>query len=151
MTQFRKPEDAAAHLDAGRILFLALAAAVATSTSYTVQPELGVIAGDLDASLAATSAAAGLPIVGYMLGLALLVPLVDRFSPHILVPTQLAALAGSLILVAAATSVEIFGAGLLLSGVCASTGAQMSTLAIIAALAIYAPRARLAAERPAET
>lgn len=116
-------------LDAGRILFLALAAAVSTSTSYTVQPELGLIAADLGASLAATSAAAGLPIVGYMLGLALLVPLVDRFPPHILVPAQLAALAAASILASVAPSVEVFGAGLLLSGICASTGAQMSTLA----------------------
>jgi predicted MFS family arabinose efflux permease len=126
-----KPEDTPQqpHLDAGRILFLALAAAVATSTSYTVQPELGLIATDLGASLASTSAAAGLPIVGYMLGLALLVPLVDRAPAHALVPTQLAALAGALILTSVATSVEVFGAGLLLSGICASTGAQMSTLA----------------------
>lgn len=124
-------------LDAGRILFLALAAAVATSTSYTVQPELDLIAADLGASLAATSAAAGLPIVGYMLGLALLVPLVDRISAHALVSTQLAALAVALILASTATSVEVFGAGLLLSGICASTGAQMSTLA-----AKYSPPAR---------
>lgn len=127
MTQFQKPEHST--LDAGRILFLALAAAVATSTSYTVQPELAVIAVDLNASLSTTSAAAGLPIVGYMLGLALLVPLVDRAPAHVLVPTQLAALAAALALASAAASVEVFGAGLLLSGVCASTGAQMSTLA----------------------
>lgn len=124
MTQSHTPP-----LDAGRILFLALAAAVATSTSYTVQPELDLIASDLTASLAATSAAAGLPIVGYMLGLALLVPLVDRFPAHALVPAQLAALAASLVLASLAPSVELFGAGLLLSGICASTGAQMSTLA----------------------
>lgn len=117
------------HLAAGTTLFLALAAAVATSTSYTVQPELGVIAADLGASLASTSAAAGLPIVGYLLGLALLVPLVDRVRPHMLISAQLAALAGALVLAAVATSVFVFGAGLLLSGICASTGAQMSTLA----------------------
>lgn len=117
------------HLAAGTTLFLALAAAVATSTSYTVQPELGVIAADLGASLASTSAAAGLPIVGYLLGLALLVPLVDRVRPHMLISAQLAALAGALGLAAVATSVFVFGAGLLLSGICASTGAQMSTLA----------------------
>ena len=64
MTQVQNPEDAVPHLDAARILFLALAAAVATSTSYLVQPELGLIAADIDASLVATSAAAGLPIVG---------------------------------------------------------------------------------------
>ncbi|MGH6996574.1 MAG: hypothetical protein ACREEO_00205, partial [Phenylobacterium sp.] len=104
------------YLGARTTLFLALAAGVATSTSYTVQPELGVIAADLGASLAGVSAAAGLPIVGYLIGLALLVPLVDRISPHVLIPAQLAALAAALALSAAATSVALFGAGLLLSG-----------------------------------
>ena len=117
------------NLDTGRILYLAVAAAVATSTSYTVQPELALIAADLNASLAVTSAAAGMPIIGYMLGLALLVPLVDRTPAHVLIPSQLVALAGALALSALAPSVEVFGAGLLLSGICASTGAQMSTLA----------------------
>lgn len=129
MTRSQLPEATPEHLGAGKIMFLALAAAVATSTSYTVQPELGVIAADLGTSLAMTSAAAGLPIVGYMLGLALLVPLVDRVPACTLVPAQLAALAGALMLASVATAVEFFGVGLLLSGICASTGAQMSTLA----------------------
>lgn len=118
-----------APLVAGSIPLLTLAAAVATSTSYAVQPELAHIATDLEASVASTSAAAGLPIVGYMLGLGLLVPLVDRVAANRLVPAQLAALGASMVLTAAATSVELFGAGLFLSGVFASTGAQMSTLA----------------------
>lgn len=116
-------------LDSGRILFLAVAAAAATSTSYTVQPELGRIAGDLGASLAATSAAAGLPILGYMLGLGLLVPLVDRLPARGLISAHLAILAGALVLASLATDVYLFGAGLFVSGICASTGAQMSTLA----------------------
>ncbi len=128
MTQSHDDQNSPS-LDAGRILYLALAAAVATSTSYTVQPELALIAADLKASLAATSAAAGMPIIGYMLGLALLTPLVDRVPAHVLIPLQLAALAGALALSALAPSVGAFGAGLLLSGICASTGAQMSTLA----------------------
>src|SRR3989344_1064172 len=131
MPDFRK--DSAAprptHLNAGNILFLASAAAVATSTSYTVQPEIRVIAADLSASLSTTSAAAGLPILGYMLGLALLVPLVDRVRAYVLVPAQLVALAGALLLTSVANTVIVFGTGLFLSGVCASTGAQMSTLA----------------------
>jgi predicted MFS family arabinose efflux permease len=131
MPDFRK--DSAAprptHLNAGNILFLASAAAVATSTSYTTQPEIRVIAADLGASLSATSAAAGLPILGYMLGLALLVPLVDRVRAYVLVPAQLVALAGTLVLTSVANTVVVFGTGLFLSGVCASTGAQMSTLA----------------------
>jgi predicted MFS family arabinose efflux permease len=106
-----------------------MAAGVATSTSYTVQPELSRIARDLGASLAATSAAAGLPILGYMIGLALLVPLVDHVPARRLLSVQLALLGLSLGLVAIATNVAAFGAALLVSGICASTGAQMSTLA----------------------
>ena len=112
-----------------QILFLAAAAGVATSTSYTVQPELGRIAQDLGASLAATSAAAGLPILGYMIGLALLVPLVDHVPARRLLSVQLGLLGLSLGLVAIATTVVAFGAALLASGICASTGAQMSTRA----------------------
>jgi predicted MFS family arabinose efflux permease len=123
------PPQPVPHLGAGRILFLAVAAAVATSTSYTVQPELNRIADDLGASLASTSAAAGLPILGYLFGLALLVPLVDRLAARVLVPLQLAMLALALAITSMATSVYLFGAALFVSGVCASTGAQMSTLA----------------------
>ncbi|MGR4862668.1 MFS transporter [Caulobacter sp. LARHSG274] len=112
-----------------QVLFLAVAAGVATSTSYTVQPELRRIAQDLGATLASTSAAAGLPILGYMIGLALLVPLVDHVPARRLLPAQLSFLGLSLGLVAIATNVMAFGAALLVSGICASTGAQMSTLA----------------------
>jgi predicted MFS family arabinose efflux permease len=117
------------HLVGTQVLFLAVAAGVATSSSYTVQPELGRIAHDLGASLASASAAAGLPILGYMIGLALLVPLVDHLPAQRLVSAQLAGLGLSLGLAAITTNVLAFGAALLVSGVCASTGAQMSTLA----------------------
>lgn len=121
----RRPQ----YLARTQVLFLALAAGVATSTSYTVQPELGRITRDLGASLASTSAAAGLPILGYMIGLALLVPLVDHMPARRLLSAQLAGLGASLGFAAIAANVWTFGAALLVSGACASTGAQMSTLA----------------------
>lgn len=121
--EIRRPQS----LVRTQVLFLAVAAGVATSTSYTVQPELGRIAMDLGASLASTSAAAGLPILGYMIGLAVLVPLVDHLPPRRLVSAQLAILGLSLGLTAITTNVFAFGAALLVSGICASTGAQMST------------------------
>lgn len=117
------------NLDARGVAFLALAAGVATSTSYTVQPELSQIATDLGASMALTSAAAGLPIAGYMIGLALLVPLVDRLAARRLIGVQLAVLALALAMGAMADNVYVFGTALLVSGICACTGAQMSTLA----------------------
>lgn len=130
MTSTNIPEDVQAHdLGSAQVLFLAVAAGVATSTSYTVQPELDGIARDLGATLAATSTAAGLPICGYMIGLALLVPLVDHVPARRLVSAQLAVLALSLGLTAIAPNLLVFGGALLASGACASTGAQMSTLA----------------------
>lgn len=49
MTSHQMPRDGPlpTRVSRGSIVFLAIAAAVATSTSYTVQPELGAIAGDL--------------------------------------------------------------------------------------------------------
>lgn len=87
------------------VALLTLTAALATSTSYVIQPELTEVARDLGSSVSTISVAAGSAIVGYLVGLVLLVPLVDHLRSNLL------------------------GVGLFVSGVCASTGAQMSTLA----------------------
>nr|WP_269091188.1 MFS transporter [Actinopolymorpha cephalotaxi] len=108
---------------------MALAAALATSTSYAIQPELTTVAGDLGSTVPVVSVVAGSAIVGYLLGLATLVPLVDHLPPNRLVAGQLTCLAAGLVLAAAARSPLALGAGLLVSGMCSSTGAQLSTLA----------------------
>lgn len=67
------------------VWFMALAAAFGTAVVYPLQPAVAQVAGSLHTAPAAIGAAlAGGPI-GYLLGLALLVPLVDRHPPrHVL-------------------------------------------------------------------
>jgi len=110
------------------VCVLAVAAAVATSTSYVLQPELPVVARDVGSSVPVVGMVAALPIGGYLLGLALLVPLADRVRSHRLISGQLSVLAAGLLLAAMAATPLMLSAGLFVSGLCASTGAQMSSL-----------------------
>ncbi|QMW68377.1 MFS transporter [Mumia sp. ZJ1417] len=107
---------------------LTLAAAVATSTSYVLQPVLPTVADDIDSSLSVVGVVAGLPIAGYFLGLVLLVPLADRSRSNRLIASHLAVLGGALALAAVASGPVMLGLGLFVSGLCASTGAQMTSL-----------------------
>ena len=116
-------------LTTGGVCVLAVAAAVATSTSYVLQPELPVVARDVGSSVPVIGVVAALPIGGYLFGLALLVPLADRMRSHRLICGQLCVLAIGLLLAAIAATPLVLGAGLFVSGLCASTGAQMSSLA----------------------
>ncbi|HEX3811686.1 MAG TPA: MFS transporter [Mycobacteriales bacterium] len=116
---------------------MTLSAALATSTSYIIQPELKAVARALNSSLPVVSLVAASAVVGYLLGLALLVPLVDRIRAHFLVTGQLLVLGVGLLIAASAPDPAILGVGLFVAGVCASTGAQMSTLA-----GKYSPRQR---------
>ena len=77
--------DTSAQLSGVGISVLAMAAAVATSTGYVLQPELSVVAADLDTSVSVVGLVAALPIVGYLCGLALLVPLADRIRSNRLI------------------------------------------------------------------
>jgi len=106
-----------------------MTAALATSTSYVIQPELTDVARDLGSSVSTISVCAGSAIIGYLVGLVLLVPLVDHLRANLLVAGQLTVLAAGLVFAATAPNAALFGAGLFVSGACASTGAQMSTLA----------------------
>jgi predicted MFS family arabinose efflux permease len=115
-------------LSAASVGVLTVAAAVATSTSYVLQPELPAVAGDIGTSLSVVGVLAGLPIAGYLLGLALLVPLADRLRSNRLLAAQLILLGGGLLVAAAAPGPVLLGLGLFVSGLCASTGAQMSSL-----------------------
>src|ERR1700743_2364102 len=116
-------------LNAAAIGVLAVAAAVATSTSYVLQPELPAVARDVGSSVPVIRVVAAVPIGGYLFGLALLVPLADRVRAHRLVSTQLSVLAAGLLIAAFAATPLVLGAGLFVAGLCASTGAQMSSLA----------------------
>jgi predicted MFS family arabinose efflux permease len=118
-----------AELTNARVGVLAVAAAVATSTSYVLQPDLPAVARDVGSSVPVIGVVAALPIGGYLCGLALLVPLADRIRSHRLISGQLSALAARLLIAATAATPVVLGAGLFACGLCASTGAQMSSLA----------------------
>lgn len=75
------------------IVVLAVAAGGAIANNYAIQPAVVRIADDLGSTSEAVSLVLTGALVGYLLGLILLVPLVDRLSPHVLIPGQLAALA----------------------------------------------------------
>jgi predicted MFS family arabinose efflux permease len=122
------PTDVAELTTAG-VCVLAVAAAVATATSYVLQPELPAVARDVGSSLPVIGLVAALPIGGYLCGLALLVPLADRIRSNRLISGQLSVLAAGLLIAAIAATPLVLGAGLFVSGLCASTGAQMSSLA----------------------
>ncbi len=111
------------------VAFMAVAAALATSTSYVLQPGLVTVARDLHSTVAEMTAVAGSAIVGYLLGLVVLVPLVDQLRAHLLLAGQLTGLAGGLVVAAVAPNPAVLAVGVLVSGACASTGAEMSTLA----------------------
>ncbi|MEV0844148.1 MFS transporter [Actinocatenispora sera] len=132
MTQTLTPERATVRvpgLGAAALGASTLAAAVATATSYVLQPELADVAAGIGSSVSTVGILAGVPIAGYLAGLVLLVPLADRVRSNRLVAAQLALLAAGLAVAAAAPNPVLLGLGLLIAGACASTGAQLSSLA----------------------
>ncbi|MBC7300400.1 MAG: MFS transporter [Nocardia sp.] len=108
---------------------MSLAAALGTSTLYPLQPAIAEVADSLGAQLAAVGLALACGPVGYMIGLGLLVPLVDRFSPARLLAVQFGVLAAASALGATASGVWQLGAALGVIGVCSTVGAGLSSVA----------------------
>ncbi len=111
------------------VWFMALAAALGTASIYPLQPAIAEVAGTLHSSVAAVGAALACGPVGYLVGLALLVPLVDRFVSRTVVSIQFGILAVALVVCAAAGSVWLLGAAVGVIGVGSSAGAQLSSVA----------------------
>lgn len=109
-------------LPAATIGFLAVAAAMATSAGYLLQPELIGVARDLHSTVSVLTAATGSSVIGYLVGLAALVPLVDHFRPHRLIAVQLAALTVGLSMSAIASDAATLAAGQLIAGAGANGG-----------------------------
>ena len=107
---------------------MSVAAALGTSTIYPLQPAIADIARSLATGPAAVGTALAFGPIGYMFGLALLVPLVDRFSPRRVLALQFLALGGALTLTAAAGTVWQIGLGMLLTGACSAVGAGLSSV-----------------------
>jgi predicted MFS family arabinose efflux permease len=111
------------------VWFMALAAALGTAGIYPLQPAIADVAGSLHASLATTGVALAFGPLGYLLGLALLVPLVDRFTPRHVLSTQFGALAIALTVNAAVGTPWLLGLVIGVVGAGSSVGAQLSSVA----------------------
>ncbi|WP_431951643.1 hypothetical protein [Nocardia lijiangensis] len=108
---------------------MTLAAALGTASIYPLQPAIADVAGSLHASTAQILSALACGPIGYLAGLALLVPLVDRFAPRSVLSAQFGALAAALALTAGVGSTWLLGLGLGLVGAGSSVGAQLSSIA----------------------
>lgn len=110
------------------VWFMAIAAALGTAAIYPLQPAISDVADSLDISVALVGVALACGPVGYLLGLALLVPLVDRFPPNYLLGAQFFALAAALAANAAAGSLWMLGLTVGIIGACSTVGAQLSSI-----------------------
>ncbi|KAF0844850.1 putative MFS family arabinose efflux permease [Nocardia caishijiensis] len=119
----------AARLHVPVVLFMALAAAVGTSTIYPMQPAIADVADSLDTRIADVGFALACGPVGYLVGLGLLVPLVDRWAPGRVLAVQFGVLACALAAGAAAGSVAALGVVLGVIGACSAVGAGLSSVA----------------------
>ncbi|WP_275006705.1 MFS transporter [Promicromonospora iranensis] len=111
------------------VLFMAVAAALGTAATYPLQPAIADVAASLDSSTSALGMALACGPAGYLAGLGLLVPLVDRFPPRYVLTAQLVALSLSIGATAAASTSWLLGLCVLLTGLCSSVGAGLSSVA----------------------
>lgn len=129
-----------APLSTGAAGLLAIVAGGAIANNYAIQPSLAEVAGDLGMQQGAISLAVSGLMLGYLAGLALLVPLVDHVNPRRLVPLQLLALALALAAASRSFSAWSLLAAFVLVGAMATVAAQTS--AIVGKLALPADRGR---------
>jgi len=123
------PDTRTAVLRTPVVWFMALAAALGTAGIYPLQPAIAEVAGAMHASVAVIGAALACGPIGYLVGLALLVPLVDRVAPRRVLSVQFGALAVALAACAAAGSPLLLGPAVGLIGAGSSVGAQLSSVA----------------------
>src|ERR1700744_4389916 len=97
------------------LLFMAVAAAFGTSTIYLLQPAVADVAGSLGVRTA-------------VVGVALLVPLVDRYTPGRVLAAQFGVLAAVLALGAAVGTIWLLGVIVAVAGACSAVGAGMSSI-----------------------
>ncbi|WP_231114390.1 MFS transporter [Lentzea aerocolonigenes] len=121
--------DQVSRLRGSAVFFMALAAALGTSTLYALQPAMADVAESLSSQVTAVGIALAGGPAGYMAGLAVLVPLVDRFAPSRVLAGQFAVLAVALAASAAAGGVVMLGALTAVTGACSAVGAGLSSVA----------------------
>lgn len=107
---------------------MAIAAALGTAAIYPLQPAISGVAASLDISIAQVGMALACGPIGYLAGLALLVPLVDRFAPKHILGAQFGALAVAMAANAAAGSLWMLALTIGMIGACSTVGAQLSSI-----------------------
>lgn len=123
------PIDHATFLRTPAASFMALAAAIGTATMYPLQPGVAVVADSMDTSVVEIGIALGCGPVGYLVGLVVLVPLVDRFAPRKVLSAQFGALAIVLAINAVVGVPWLLGLVVGVVGAGSSVGAQLSSVA----------------------
>lgn len=127
-------------LSSTAVVVLAVAAGSALANDYAMQPSLSEVASDFRVPISVITAVASFTMLGYLLGLVLLLPLVDRVSPRTLISGQMGALAIALALAAVAPNPCVLIACFILVGATTTVAAQCS-----AVVGRYADPARRAA------
>src|SRR4051812_20882885 len=122
-------ESRAAVLTPPVVWFMSLAAALGTASIYPLQPAIADVAASMHASLPTLGVGLACGPLGYLIGLALLVPLVDRFSPRHVLSTQFGALAVALVINAVVGTPWLLGIAMGVIGAGSSVGAQLSSVA----------------------
>jgi MFS family permease len=82
--------DAAPPASRGTIVMMAVVAGAVITNLYCIQPVLPLIAADLGIGLSSVDLVAGAALLGFATGLALLLPLGDRYDRRKLVLAQIA-------------------------------------------------------------
>jgi predicted MFS family arabinose efflux permease len=108
---------------------MSVSAALGTSTIYPMQPAIADVADSLGTQITAVGIALAFGPVGYMIGLGVLVPLVDRFTPARVLAAQFGVLACALAASAAVPSAVLLGPVVGVVGACSAVGAGLSSVA----------------------
>lgn len=122
-------DENAAHLRGIVVLFMAIAAALGTSTIYVLQPSIADVAASTHTGIAVIGVALASGPMGYMVGLLAFVPLVDRFPPRDVLGAQFALLGLALALSATVKSAAVLTLLIGCTGACSVVGAGLSSIA----------------------
>jgi len=110
------------------VFVLAVVAGGAIASDYALQPALSEIASEFDVRVPVITSIASSAMVGYILGLALLVPLVDSVGARRIIPCQLSALALTLSIAALAPGPVTLLACFALIGATSTVAAQCTAV-----------------------
>lgn len=125
----------------GLVAVMAVATGGVAANNYYAQPLLGDMARDLGVTIGAVGLVAGATQVGYMLGLAFLAPLGDRYDRRRLILLQFVGLVAALVVAALAPTLPVLLAASLVAGTMTSIVQQLVPFA--AQLAPAATRGRV--------